>query len=158
MEKKKFKINIIDIIIVVLILCVAVFAVLKFSDGGINDATSLDKVVIRYYLEECPDYVIAATEIGDPVYDGSSEQNMGTVTAIETGDPIGYEVLPDGTSAPIVREGYSSVLITTEAEGTWSDHGVVVGGTIYAPGHSLVIYAGQGKYYLKVHSVELLED
>lgn len=158
MEKKKFKFNVIDVIIVVLILCVAVFAVLKFSDGGLNDATSLDKVVIRYYLEECPDYVIDATQVGDPVYDGSSEQSMGTVTAVETGDPVGYVEMEDGTFAPIVREGYSSVLITTETEGTWSAHGVVVGGTIYAPGHSLVIYAGQGKYYLKVHSVELLGD
>lgn len=156
MEKKKFRINIIDIIILVLIVCVAVFAVLKFSDGGINDATSLDKAIVRYYLEECPDYVIAATEVGDPVYDGSSEQNMGVVTAIETGEPTGYVELEDGTMAPVVREGHSSVLITTEVSGTWSDHGVVVGSTIYAPGHSLVIYAGEGKYYLKVHSVELI--
>jgi len=156
MEKKKFKLNVIDIIIVVLIICVAVFAVLKFSDGGVGASTPGDKVIIRYYLDEAPDYVIAATHVGDPVYDGSSEQNMGHVTAIETGDPIGYEELADGTYGPVVRKDHSSLLITTEATGTWTDHGVVVDGTIYAPGHSLVIYAGQGKYYLKVHSVELI--
>lgn len=158
MEKKKFRINIIDVIIIVLILCVGVFAVMKFSDGGLSDATTLDKVEVVYYLEECPDYVIAATEVGDPVYDGTAEQTVGFVTAIETGDPTGYVEQEDGTYAPISREGYSSVTITTEGYGTMSEHGVVIGGERYASGHSVVIFAGDGKYYLKVHSVTLLED
>lgn len=155
MEKKKFKINIIDIIIVVLIICVAVFAVLKFSDGGnpVSAATDTSKVRITYFHECATNYVIDSAQIGDPVYDGSSEQNMGVVTAIKTGAPIATENVPYPT------EGYHySVFVTTEAEGTWTDHGVVVNGTIYAPGHTLVIYAGDAKLYLTVYSVELLED
>lgn len=156
MEKKKYKFNIIDAIILVLIICVAVFAVLKFSDGGsgAGAAVQQEKVIIRYYLHEAADYVVNATEVGDPVFDGTSEQDMGVVTAIETGEPQGYLDPEDPTSGYVRRENHCSILITTEAYGTWTDHGVVVGETIYAPGHSLVVYAGQGKYYMKVHSLE----
>lgn len=159
MEKKKFKFNIIDVIILLLIVCVVVFAALKFYDGGqIQEATALDRVRICYYEEECADYVIACTEVGDPVYDASSAQDMGVVTAIETGESIGYEIsLDNGQDIPIVRDGYSSVLITTETYGTITDHGVVVNGVIYAAGHTLVLYAGDGKYYLQVYSVEKLD-
>ena len=156
MEKQKFKLNVIDIIIVVLIICVAVFAVMKFSDGGTGAAVPQEKVVIRYYLHEAADYVVDATKVGDPVYDDTAERDMGVVTAIEIGEPQGYLDPEDPTSGYVRREGHCSILITTEAYGTWTDHGVVVGETIYAPGHSLVIYAGQGKYYMKVHSLERL--
>lgn len=156
MEKKRYKLNVIDIIIVVLVICVAVFAVLKFSDGGTGAAVPQEKVIIRYYLSEAADYVIDAAKVGDPVYDGSSERDMGVVTAIELGEPQGYLNPEDPSSGFVRREGHHSILLTTEAYGTWTDHGVVVDGTIYAPGHSLVIYAGQGKLYVKVHSVERL--
>ena len=154
--KKKFKLNVIDIIIVILVICVAVFAVLKFSDGGVNAGAAVqqEKVIIRYYLNEVGNYVTEATKVGDPVYDGTSERNMGVVTAIEIGEPQGYLDPEDPTSGYVTRKDHCSILITTEAYGTWTDHGVVVGETIYAPGHTLVIYAGQGKYYMKVHSLE----
>ena len=143
MEKKKFRINIIDIIILVLIVCVAVFAVMKFSDGG---------------------KVSAATKVGDPVYDATFLKDLGVVTGLEVSEPISYEVLKDssgepiGSVGPIVREGYHSVKIITEVEGTMTDHGFMMGESLYSVGHTLVLHAGQGKYYLKIYSITPLGE
>ena len=165
MEKKKFRINIIDIIILVLIVCVAVFAVMKFSDGGkVSAATNTQKIQVVFYQEECADYVIAATKVGDPVYDATFLKDLGVVTGLEVSEPISYEVLKDssgepiGSVGPIVREGYHSVKIITEVEGTMTDHGFMMGESLYSVGHTLVLHAGQGKYYLKIYSITPLGD
>jgi len=156
MEKKKFRINIIDIIILVLIICVAVFAVLKFSDGGqVSEATNVQKIRVVFFQEECADYVIAATEVGDAAYDGSYAKHLGVVTGVEIGDPISYTT-ENGVTVPLIRDGYHSVLLTTEIEGVLCEQGFLVGDSLYGVGHTLVLYAGDGKYYLKIHSIEPL--
>jgi len=157
MEKKKFRINIIDIIILVLIVCVAVFAVMKFSDGGqVSAATNTQKLRVTFFQEECADYVIAATEIGDPAYDGSYAKHLGVVTGVELGPPISYLIDATGATGPVIRDGYHSVIITTEIEGVLCEQGFMVGDSLYGIGHTLVLYAGDGKYYLRVHSIEPL--
>lgn len=157
-KKRKIKFNIIDIIIIALIICAAVFLVMKFSDGGIiNDATSNSKARITFFMEECADFVVPNSHIGDPLYDASNKVELGTVTDIQVGESVTYVELDDGTVVASPKEGYCSVYITGETLGTFSDYGVTVDGTLYGVGHTLVLYAGVGKYYLQVYSIEKID-
>lgn len=151
------KFNIIDLIVIVLIICVAAFVVMKFSDGGIGSATSTSRVQMTVYQEDSADFVPPNTQIGDPVYDANSKVTLGTVTDIQTGSSVFYIENADGTTTISSREGYCSVNITIEGSGTVSDHGVTIDGILYGVGHTMVIYAGMGKYYVQIYSIEPLE-
>lgn len=155
--KKRGRFNIIDLIVIALIIgAVGLFAVKFIGDGA---GASGQTVRITFYEEECPDFVPPNTKPGDPVYDSTDANHLGTVVDIQTGESVSYSELPseDAEFVAASREGYCSVFLTSELQNaTVTAHGVQIGSTIYAPGHSVVIYAGQGKYFLQVYSVEVI--
>lgn len=153
-EKKKTKFNIVDAIVIVLIICAGIFAYKTFFDGGIIDATEKIPVTVVFYEEECADYVIPNTEIGDSVYDVDNKVNLGSVCAVESDRSQSYVENSDGEVHLAPKEGYSSVYIAMNCTGTINDHGVIVDGVQYVIGHSVVIYAGEGKYYGKIYSIK----
>lgn len=150
---KKFKFNIVDVIIIVLLICVAVFAVRFFYDGN-SGATVQETYHLTFYGEEVPDYVIPNTQIGDTVYDFDDKITLGTVTDISSDISQTYVETPDGRMVLGPKENYSSVYITIEVLGTRTDNGVIVGGVLYSVGHSVVLYAGDGKYFMKTYRIE----
>lgn len=154
MEKKKFKLNVIDIIVIALIICVGIFIAMKFYDGGMKAATTYDLVRVTFYQEECADFVISQTKTGDALYDGTAELSLGSVTDIRTDKSQTYSILEDGTVVLAPKENYSSVYISGEVYGTLCPNGVIINDTLYSVGHSLVLHAGYGKYYIKVFSIE----
>ena len=161
MENKKKgmifgKINIIDLIIIIAVVLVVIFLVMKFSDGGIvGEAAANDHVRITFYQEECANYIAEQTKAGDNVYDASAKQNLGTVTDVEiVKDSQSYVTNDDGKIFLVPREGYCAVYITTETYGTLTPNGVVIGSETYSVGHTLVLRAGYGKYYLRVFNIE----
>ena len=155
MENKKKgmifgKINIIDLIIIIAVILVVIFLVMKFSDGGIvGEAAANDHVRITFYQEECANYIAEQTKLGDVVYDA----NVVTDFKVEK-DSQTYVTTDDGELHLVPREGYCAVYITTETYGTLTPNGVVVGGETYGVGHTLVLRAGFGKYYLRVYDIE----
>ena len=156
MEKKKLRINIVDIIILAVILLVCIFIGSRFLGGTSGDTVQLQKVRVTFFQSECEDYIHQNTKIGDRLYDDNADQSLGVVTGIELGEPTSYQVQPNGSVAVLHKEGYSSVLITGETEGIITENGVIIGGELYGVGHSFVLRAGIGKYYLKVHSIEAI--
>ncbi|MBQ4369831.1 MAG: DUF4330 family protein [Oscillospiraceae bacterium] len=164
MENKKKgmifgKINIIDLIIIIAVILVVIFLVMKFSDGGIvGEAAANDHVRITFYQEECANYIAEQTKIGDTVYDANAEYEFGVVTDFKVEkDSQTYVTTDDGELHLVPREGYCAVYITTETYGTLTPNGVVVGGETYGVGHTLVLRAGFGKYYLRVYSIEPID-
>lgn len=159
MDKKKKKINALDIIIILVVLCLVAFVAIKVLDiGSIGASDNVATVRITFYQGSCPDFVIPHTAIGDTVYDASSEIYLGKVVDIQTGESV--EFIEDeelNTITAAVKDDHSSVYITCETTGTLTDNGVVVDSQLYASGHSLVMYAGDGKYYLQVYEVEVVD-
>ncbi|MGE4353200.1 MAG: DUF4330 domain-containing protein [Oscillospiraceae bacterium] len=158
MDKKKGmlfgKLNIIDLVVILLVIAACAFFAIRFMDTG-SVTTVPDKVKIVFFEEECPSFVTAQTHVGDTVMDGTTNTSLGTVTDIKVDDSITYSVNP--TTGEVVlgsKEGYVSAYITAECEGTLTDSGVVIDGTLYSVGHTLVLHAGFGKYYLVIYSIE----
>lgn len=156
-EKKKGKFNLIDAIIIAVILLAVVFVVCKLLNVG-GDAAPLQKVRITYFEEECLDFVPTHTQVGDPILDGGENQALGTVVDVQVDAAQTYnynEITGEMTAGP--KEGYCSVYITGEVEGTLTSNGVVVGSTLYSVGHTMILHAGTGKYYLVIYDIQPVE-
>ena len=157
MENKKARLNIIDILIILVVLAGVAFFAYKFmTAGGVSAPT--DKVQIVFFEEECPDYVPEHTHVGDSVLDGSTNTYLGTVADIEVDESVTY-TYNDLTSETTLghKEGYVSAYITADCVGQLTDNGVVIDGTLYSVGHTLILHAGQGKYYLTIYSIDGVE-
>lgn len=154
---KKFKLNIIDIAIILVVVAAVAFFGFKFMTTGGTSAPA-DKVEIVFFEEECPDFVPEHTQVGDKVLDGTENNYMGTVTNIEVDDSITYNIDERTQEVSIgTKEGYCSVYITAQCQGTLSDNGVVINGTLYGVGHTLILHAGHGKYYLTIYDINPIQ-
>lgn len=152
------KLNIIDLIIIVLVICVAAFLIWKLLGIG-GEPTVPDRVKVVFFEEECPDFVPSHTNPGDPLLDGGENIYLGTVTDVNVDASQTYnynEITGEMTAGP--KEGYCSVYITGEVEGTLTNNGVVVNSTLYSVGHTMILHAGYGKYYLTIYSIEPIEE
>lgn len=147
------KINIIDFVIVLIVLAAVVFVAMKVVDKG-NETAELSQVRISFYADEVPEYVANVLEVGTSVLDSTEDVTLGTVESFEVGAPVGYETDTKGEIQSVVREGYNSVTISALAEGELTEHGITIGGVLYGVGHTLTIYAGKAKLYLKVSGIE----
>ena len=148
-NNKKFKFNIIDVILILMIICVGIFAVRFFNDQATGGATSAKTYYLTFYGEEVADFVIEKTAIGDATWDFDSEVALGPVVDIVVDESRSYVETEDGEFVMGPKEGYSSVYITVEVQGTESPNGIIVDGVLYSAGHSVVLYAGFGKFFLK---------
>ena len=157
MENKKARLNIIDILIILVVLAGVAFFAYKFMTAG-GTAAPTDKVQIVFFEEECPDYVPEHTHVGDSVLDGTTNTYLGTVADIEVDESVTY-TYNDLTGETTLghKEGYVSAYITADCVGQLTDNGVVIDGTLYSVGHTLILHAGQGKYYLTIYSIDGVE-
>lgn len=158
MDKKKGmifgKLNIIDLAILLAIIAVVAFFAQRFMTTG-SIAMESDKVKIVFFEEECPDFVPEETKVGDSVLDGTTNSYLGKVSDVKVDESITYSIDPNTNEVTLgSKEGYVSAYITAECEGTLTDNGVVIDGTLYSVGHTVVLHAGYGKYYLVIYSID----
>ncbi|MEA4895496.1 MAG: DUF4330 domain-containing protein [Oscillospiraceae bacterium] len=147
------KINLIDFVIILILIALAVFAAMKIADKGSENA-NISEVRISFFAEETPDYVANVLEKGTSVLDSAENVNMGTVESFEIGAPIGYDMDANGEVQQVIRQGYNSVTISAVGKGELTEHGVTIDGVLYGVGHTLTIYAGKAKLYLKISGIE----
>lgn len=160
MDKKKGmifgKFNVIDLVIIILAIVLIAFVGTKLMGIG-QDDTQTTKVRMMFFEEECADFVPPNTKAGDPLFDGGESNYMGVVTDIVVDEAISFEVTEDGRITIGGKEGYCSVYITGECEGVLTDNGIVIGNILYGVGHTMILHAGMGKYYLSIYSIEPIE-
>jgi len=152
-QKKKFKVNIIDLAIIVVILLAIAFVAIKFVSSN-SITVSGSKYVVTYYADECPDYSAKNVKVGEPISDEQKNVALGTITDVKLGPSESYGVAADGKYVRSSKDGYNSLFITTEVEGSDYEHGVIVSSTKYGVGHSLTVRAGTSKIYLRVYDIK----
>lgn len=147
------KINLIDFIIVLILIAAVAFVALKVVNKD-DSGAAVTPVRVSFFAEEVPDYVANTLKANTSVLDSTEKVTIGTVESFEIGKPIGYFTDTKGQVQSVVREGYNSITINMLANGELSEHGVTIGGVLYGVGHSLTIYAGEAKIYLRVRGIE----
>ena len=154
-ETKKTKFTFIDGLIVLIIVAVVAFVGYKFFGKEVVKTTEAsDMYALSFYVEEAPDFAAENIKEGCKVSDEAKKIPLGNATEVVIDDSVYYTTNNDGEVIKSSRDGYNSIKITTEVNGTETDHGIKVDGTEYVVGHSMTIYAGKAKIYGRVSGIE----
>lgn len=151
------KINLIDLLIILIVIAAVVFFWGKFGKAKI--ITSFDKqvpVAITFVVESMPEYSVDAIKVGDVTVDKISTKAIGKVAKVEKGPDISYAPDQDGNYVQSSKPGYCSAEITVEGSGVFNEYGVVnMGNTEYYINRSDAgLYVGDVMIYSKIKSIE----
>lgn len=156
------KINIIDfLILLVLVVAIAVVGIkVMKKDVIMGDSQTLE---MQFYIEEVDGWVAENVKVGDTLHDGTYDQNLGKVTDVEIGEAKTWGLNAEGQYVLSTRKDangedlFVSMIITGEVKGTKTEVGAEVDGKRYGVGHSMVLYAGDAKLYLRIKDITVKE-
>ena len=147
MEKKKFKINVFDVVIIIIVLIAAIFAY-KFT----HKEVAVETKTIRYTFEliDNPEGFTDLIEVGDEITDNIKNYYMGKVVEVKK-EPF-YKLVQDRENGAIkdsIVKGRETAIITVEAPVTESTGDYKVNGYfIVKAGLEIAVkgngYAGRG--------------
>lgn len=154
--KKKFKFNVVDVIIIAVIVCVVAFIGYQIAGGTVSGG---GKSVYRveYYLEESPDFAVDIIEVGDKVLDEQKDTDLGVVTRITPKASVSYGTNSEGMIVQTTKPGYKSAIIVTEVEAKDYDFGMIAGSSKYGVGHSITIRVGKAKVFGRISKIEKIK-
>ena len=150
------KVNIVDLIIVIIVLAAAVFIGMRLF-GPESEIANTQNVRITMFCEETPDFVADQLEAGSEAWDAENQVTLGTLVDWTLGDSKSAVTDETGKVVEISRSGYNSVRLTVEGEGVVSYHGVTIGNTLYANGQSASVYFGDCKLFLDIADIEVID-
>ncbi len=147
------KINIIDLIIIIVLVISAGLFVFTNTIGKNVTKSGNETVVFEFFAEEVPDFVLPHVKVGAMLFDNDTNLELGEVTDIEIAPAKIYEANDAGMTVLSEKEDYSSIRITGKVKGTIGDFGVEIGGVKYGVGHSMTLRTGTAKIYLKISDI-----
>ena len=160
-EKKKFKFNIIDIIVLVVLIAAICFAGYKLFFDRLDDSATPTKerelsYTIEFYCEESPAFSAELVQVGDNLVDEYLDVPLGKITKVELAPSVSYATDAEGNWVVSSKEGYNSLKITTELKfkGVPYAHGIQVDTFKYGVGHSMTFRAGKAKLYGRISGIE----
>ena len=161
-EKGKLfgKINVIDLIIIVVIIAAIGILGYRFLGPASNvmgDNNNGQTAIVKYYIEEASDFVANQVQVGDKCSDETRNIALGTVTNVEIADADSVGTNAEGQMVKTSKPGHKSMIITTEVPATEFEHGAVIGGVKYYVGHSFTLLAGKAKLWLRVYDISFGE-
>lgn len=153
MEKKRWRINLFDIVIILVVLCLGI-ALYAFTHKTVVVETK--KVTYQLEMIECPEGFAEKIHVGDKLTDNIKNYHMGTVVAVEA-EPA-TKLGDDRVNGAIVERplpGLETIKLTVEANVTESNSDLKVdGGYVVKAGKEIAVkgngYAGKG-YILTVN-------
>ena len=160
--KKKFLgvFNIIDILIIAFIFIAGIVGYRTFfTEAAVveNISARQETFIMKFYTEDVPDFVANAIRMGDNLQDELRSTDLGTVIDLDIRQGFAFMPNSEGELLVAAKQGYSSVEITSEAQGELFDNGVLIRGNIYGVGHSFTLRAGSAKLFVRVSAIERIE-
>ena len=120
------KISIIDLIIVLAVAALVVFAGIKILAPKGEDAPVDTVTVYVEFTQDCAPKVAAeAIKAGDPCLNVSYMSNMGTVTSVELAPSLTYNVNAEGQFVAASRDDCAKVTVRVEGAGSIDTNGSV---------------------------------
>ncbi len=155
--KKKFKFNLIDAIVIVVILAAVAFLGIKVFGGGLFGGED-EIYVVKFFCEDVPDFAAEVIYVDDKITDEQKDTDLGFVTEVNVGPSQTYVHTDDGQYVLAPRENYNSVEVIGYVRATGFENGIVADGTKYGVGHSLTLRVGKAKIYGRVSGIEKVSD
>lgn len=124
------KVNIVDLLIVLLLVVAIGATVYKFGFSAHNDVNETN-MKIEYVLKASGvrDFTLDSIKIGDSIYDDETDKPLGVITAVEAKDAMDYALKADGTTVYTAKPGRYDAYITVESDARILDGGYFANGT-----------------------------
>lgn len=155
-NKKKFKFNIIDVIVILVIIAAVAFVgnVFIFGNLGGGDTSTYE---VKYLCEEVPEFAATVIEIGDKVLDEQKDTDLGEVTDVKISESRTYTTTDQGEVKCVDKPYYNCVELTTTVKANDYDFGMIAGSSKYGVGHSITIRVGKAKIFGRVSAIEKID-
>lgn len=155
------KINIVDLLIILIILAALVFVGLRYlrPDSGARSAAP-EKVRMTFFADDAPILLWDQGErqLGRAVTDYDASNYLGVLTAFEPEEAYGYSLDPKTGEVMQIRSATECFLtFACEGEGYISDECLTVNGEQYSIGGSYVIRAGQTRIACRLANFEPID-
>ena len=142
------KINIIDLLIVLVVIAALVLVATRmFTPGEKGERVESTKVTLTYVAVDALIGAGEAINVGDPVYEDTTNIELGTVTSVQYEEAYQYQAGPDGEVIKVPVVGREYVTVTTEVEGHVTDNGIYVEDYLYCIGVARTYHFGQTVIY-----------
>lgn len=151
------KINIVDLLIVVVIIAAVAFVGIKYVLPHADEAPK-DEVEIHVFVDNTYRFVTDQLAAGTSVYDSTDKVEMGTLESWEV-HPYYEAVLGTGDVNPVMTEipDKCTVEVVLKVKGNYGEHGTTVEGYLLGLGHTMVFYAGDCKLFGAVKSMTVIK-
>ena len=149
------KLNIIDLLILLLLIAAAVFVGKRFLGGNDNDYGTAQRVKMTFFANEAPALLEGKAAPGDPVVDFDTNTNLGTLTAFDAVPAYVWEydsTRGEAVQVPVANEAF--VTFSCECDGEMAADGLRVNGTKFSIGATFVICAGPTRLQCRLANVE----
>lgn len=152
------KINIIDLLIILVIAAAAVFFVTKaFTPAQETAKTSSSTVRVQFFSSTSKLGAADAIEIGAPAFEDTTNVSFGKVVSVEQSPAYTYMVDDDGNQVKTDVAYMEEVIVTVELEGDLTEKGLYVGGRLYGVGATFTMHFGKAAIYSSVCGVSAVE-
>ncbi len=124
------------------------------EDSAQTDVTDTPKetVSVTFFVPEVEDFTANAVQAGDNVFSSLRVHAVGTVTDVVRGASQSYAETENGLVL-CEKEGFSSVTLTCEMEGTYSDCGVTMSEKEYGIGDEMELRFGKTRMTAKISAI-----
>ena len=151
------KLNLIDLLIIVIILAAAVFVGKRYFASNDNDYGTPEKLRLSFFATDAPALLADKGELGSPVIDFDNVNYLGSLTEYSYEPSYKYELSPvTGEPVPCPQVNQLFLSFACEGEGFLAADGLRVNGTLYAVGGSYTIRFGQNRVFCRLASVEVI--
>lgn len=152
--EKKTKINFFDIAVILVLIAALSFGAFKLFFTF--DSSAEQQIRITFTTKEISDFVANKVEIGCRMYDDNNKTELGTLEDKIVSDSLSSIVTDSGEWIITDKPDYSSMVLTSIANGKKLDNGVDIGGHTYFLGDFVVLRAGVAKVYIEITKIEII--
>ncbi len=148
------KINIIDLLIVLVVIAAGIFVATKmFAPADKDEAVEKNTVIIEWTAVSAPAGSGEAIKDGAPVFEDITNIQLGKVVSVEFSDAYTYMPGPDGGAVKVPNVGMQYITVTTEVEGSLTESGLRVGGVLFCVGDIHTVHFGQASIPVKISGI-----
>lgn len=157
MEKKNFRFNLVDIIIVLVVVALIGIVGMKFFSGN-GGKDEMKKWKVSFFCEDVPTVAAEVIEKGDIISDDDKKVELGVVETVELGPSRNYVPTANGELKLTSKEDANSVEVVALVTAKEFEHGFIVGAARYGVGHSLVLKVGKTMVTGRVSGIEKIAE
>lgn len=155
--EKKFKFNIVDILVIAVLIVGIAFVGIKLLGGGDAVPAAQGTYQVTFFAECVPEAVKDHLTVGSGAENDEGTVALGELIRFSTGDSIVYVTLESGEIIASTKPGYISCTLTCQVSGQQTAVGLLVGAHELNVGHEMIVRAGNTEVKCYVQDITAVE-